>query len=84
MQFAYYVKDLFSPTPWNIKIKKWLYPQKLYYYYYYYVQVKVMFGNGVRPQIWEEFTSRFNMPKIAEFYGATESNANISEWPFPL
>ena len=42
-------------------------------------QVKVMFGNGVRPQIWEEFTTRFNMPRIAEFYGATESNANISK-----
>lgn len=38
-----------------------------------------MFGNGVRPQIWEQFTSRFNMPVIAEFYGATESIANLSE-----
>lgn len=41
-----------------------------------------MFGNGVRPQIWEQFTSRFNMPVIAEFYGATESIANISECSF--
>ena len=24
------MKDLFSPTPWNNKIKKWLYPQKIY------------------------------------------------------
>lgn len=38
-----------------------------------------MFGNGVRPQIWEQFTSRFKMPLIAEFYGATEGIANISE-----
>ncbi|KAB7496745.1 Long-chain fatty acid transport protein 1 [Armadillidium nasatum] len=36
-----------------------------------------MFGNGVRPQIWNEFTERFNMPRIAEFYGATEGIANI-------
>jgi len=36
-----------------------------------------MFGNGLRPQIWEEFVKRFNIPKIAEFYGATEGNANI-------
>lgn len=40
-------------------------------------KVKVMFGNGVRAQIWEQFTSRFNMPTIAEFYGATEGIANI-------
>ncbi|MCL4128833.1 UNVERIFIED_CONTAM: hypothetical protein GTU68_057669 [Idotea baltica] len=40
-------------------------------------KVRVMFGNGVRAQIWEEFTSRFNMPRIAEFYGATEGIANI-------
>ena len=24
------VEDLFSPTPWNNKRKKWLYPQKIY------------------------------------------------------
>ncbi|KAK7082496.1 hypothetical protein SK128_013204 [Halocaridina rubra] len=40
-------------------------------------KVKVMFGNGVRAQNWEHFTSRFKMPFIAEFYGATEGIANI-------
>ncbi|KAK4297266.1 hypothetical protein Pmani_030308 [Petrolisthes manimaculis] len=40
-------------------------------------KVRVMFGNGVRPQIWEQFTARFNNPCIAEFYGATEGIANI-------
>ena len=42
-----------------------------------------MFGNGLRPQIWEEFVNRFSSPtnrvQIAEFYGATEGNANISK-----
>lgn len=38
----------------------------------------MMFGNGLRPQIWEEFMKRFNIQQIAEFYGATEGNANIS------
>lgn len=38
-----------------------------------------MFGNGVRENIWEEFTSRFNVPLIAEFYGATEGIANLSK-----
>lgn len=39
-----------------------------------------MYGNGLRPQIWEEFVKRFNIPQIAEFYGATEGNANISQF----
>ncbi|XP_024939555.1 long-chain fatty acid transport protein 4 isoform X2 [Cephus cinctus] len=39
--------------------------------------VRLMFGNGLRPQIWTEFVKRFNIPKIVEFYGATEGNANI-------
>lgn len=44
-----------------------------------------MFGNGVRPQIWNEFTERFNMPRIAEFYGATEGIANISKcWNYKI
>ncbi|XP_071856294.1 fatty acid transport protein 1 [Bombus fervidus] len=40
-------------------------------------KIRVMFGNGLRPQIWREFVERFNISKIAEFYGATEGNANI-------
>ena len=36
-----------------------------------------MFGNGLRPQIWREFVSRFNIENISEFYGATEGNSNI-------
>ena len=36
-----------------------------------------MFGNGLRPDIWTEFTERFNIPNISEFYGATEGNSNI-------
>lgn len=34
----------------------------------------VMAGNGLRPQIW---TYRFKIPKVAEFYEATEGNSNI-------
>lgn len=37
----------------------------------------MIFGNGLRPQIWTEFVERFKIPKVAEFYGATEGNANI-------
>ena len=39
--------------------------------------VRLMFGNGLRPDIWTDFTSRFNIPNISEFYGATEGNSNI-------
>lgn len=40
-------------------------------------KVKLMFGNGLRPQIWESFAKRFNIKTISEFYGATEGNCNI-------
>lgn len=40
-------------------------------------KLRMIFGNGLRPQIWTEFVERFNIPKVAEFYGATEGNANI-------
>lgn len=40
-------------------------------------KVRVAFGNGLRPQIWNEFKSRFNIERIGELYGATEGNANI-------
>lgn len=37
--------------------------------------VRVATGNGLRPDIWEEFQRRFGIPMIREFYGATEGNA---------
>lgn len=39
--------------------------------------IRLMFGNGLRPQIWTPFVERFNIARVAEFYGATEGNANI-------
>ena len=41
--------------------------------------LRTAFGNGLRPQIWREYMSRFGITRIGEFYGATEGNANISE-----
>lgn len=32
-------------------------------------------GNGLRPDIWEDFQTRFRIPKILEWYAATEGNA---------
>ncbi len=34
-------------------------------------------GNGLRPDIWMEFKERFQVPKIYEFYGASEGNATF-------
>jgi len=56
-------------------------------------QVRVAFGNGLRPDIWDSFVNRFKIPlvfgifsflriavafsQVGEFYGATEGNASI-------
>lgn len=47
-------------------------------------QVKVIYGNGMRPDVWERFRERFNIPTFCEFYSATEApssmiNVNTSE-----
>lgn len=36
--------------------------------------VRVIAGNGLRPEIWQDFKDRFGISRIAEFYGASESN----------
>uniref|UniRef100_A0AAY5L977 long-chain-fatty-acid--CoA ligase n=1 Tax=Esox lucius TaxID=8010 RepID=A0AAY5L977_ESOLU len=40
--------------------------------------VRIAMGNGLRPAVWEEFTQRFRIRQVAEFYGATECNCSIS------
>lgn len=42
--------------------------------------LRVIFGNGLRPQIWPQFVNRFKIPHVVEFYGATEGNANIGKY----
>ncbi|KAL0609635.1 Long-chain fatty acid transport protein 1, partial [Plecturocebus cupreus] len=41
-------------------------------------RVRLAVGNGLRPSIWEEFTQRFGVRQIGEFYGATECNCSIA------
>ena len=36
-----------------------------------------MTGNGLRPDIWMQFKERFAVPRIYEFYGASEGNATF-------
>lgn len=38
-------------------------------------KVRVICGNGLRPEIWDEFAERFGIARICEFYGASEGNA---------
>lgn len=40
-------------------------------------QLRLMYGNGLRPQIWTQFVSRFGIPQVGEIYGATEGNSNL-------
>lgn len=37
-------------------------------------QVRVIAGNGLRPAIWDEFTQRFGIERVCEFYAASEGN----------
>jgi acyl-CoA synthetase (AMP-forming)/AMP-acid ligase II len=40
-------------------------------------RLRVITGNGLRPDIWTRFQERFRVPLIREFYGATEGNAPL-------
>ena len=37
--------------------------------------LKVMVGNGLRPDVWDIFKNRFGVNRIVEIYGASEGNA---------
>ena len=36
--------------------------------------MRLAIGNGLRPDIWKEFVTRFGIAEVGEFYGATEGN----------
>jgi fatty-acyl-CoA synthase len=40
-------------------------------------KIRAITGNGLRPEIWREFQERFAIPRIVEFYGATEGNVSM-------
>ncbi|HYQ34370.1 MAG TPA: long-chain-acyl-CoA synthetase FadD6 [Mycobacterium sp.] len=37
-------------------------------------KVRVIAGNGLRPEIWNEFTKRFGIARVCEFYASSEGN----------
>ena len=40
-------------------------------------KLRLAYGNGLRPDVWETFQSRFAIPEILEFYGSTEGNVSL-------
>src|SRR5205085_12368799 len=40
-------------------------------------RVRLCCGNGLRPDIWNAFQDRFRIPRILEFYAATEGNISL-------
>ncbi|WP_308196982.1 long-chain-acyl-CoA synthetase [Rhodococcus sp. CH91] len=36
--------------------------------------IRLAVGNGLRAELWDEFTERFGIDRVAEFYGASECN----------
>src|SRR5690606_11934448 len=37
-------------------------------------KLRLACGNGLRPDVWMQFKTRFQIPQIIEFYAATEGN----------
>ena len=40
-------------------------------------KLRLAFGNGLRPDVWNDFQRRFRVPQILEFYGSTEGNVSL-------
>ena len=40
-------------------------------------KLRMAFGNGLRPDIWDTVKTRFRIPEILEFYGSTEGNVSF-------
>jgi fatty-acyl-CoA synthase len=40
-------------------------------------RLRIACGNGLRPEIWQTFQSRFKIPRILEYYASTEGNFSL-------
>ncbi|CAM9226577.1 unnamed protein product [Ascophyllum nodosum] len=39
--------------------------------------IRVAFGNGLSPDVWDKFRERYRIERIVEFYASTEGNVNM-------
>jgi fatty-acyl-CoA synthase len=39
--------------------------------------LRIACGNGLRPEVWEGFQARFQIPRILEYYASTEGNFSL-------
>jgi fatty-acyl-CoA synthase len=39
--------------------------------------LRIACGNGLRPEVWVPFQTRFNIPRILEYYASTEGNFSL-------
>jgi len=40
-------------------------------------RLRIACGNGLRADVWEKFQQKFHIPRILEFYAATEANVSL-------
>ena len=40
-------------------------------------KIRLIFGNGLRPDVWDDMLDRFKVGEVLEFYGATEGNVSL-------
>jgi len=43
-------------------------------------KLRCCYGNGLRPDVWEKFRTRFNVPEVAEFFNSTEGMFGLINW----
>ena len=43
-------------------------------------KVRCMYGNGLRPDVWERFRERFGIPEVLEFFNSSEGMLSLGVW----
>ncbi|KAK4542973.1 hypothetical protein LTR36_005971 [Oleoguttula mirabilis] len=43
-------------------------------------KLRVAYGNGLRPDVWEKFQARFNIAEVAEFFNSSEGVFSLVVW----
>lgn len=42
--------------------------------------IRMMLGLGMNKEIWHDFTTRFNVKKVSEFYASSEGNVSLCKY----